>query len=1207
MQFFFFFSPSPTTTATTTTTKPYNYSTLLLTLFITTIIIPYSPTHSYASMQLCSGYGSWLRGGAYGQMQISKYSTSTTSCTTNISPSSTTYSAGQQFTVTITSTSSYGYKAVAINGGTLSSPSTGGKLNGNTCVDWDRRSRSQNFKLTAPTQGGEIRVRALCGTNEASMNVASDIILQPGPDVKPPSTPVSTDPNYAFMQSLGTGLTLFFKKNDTHLDIKLQLDRTGYIGFGVGSGMVPSTAIIGMDPLLNSGYSGVGLYDLVSKTGSNAQIATSVATTSSTLKSYGIVFSSFSAVSGKSTLLFTVALNSITSKFKIYDVAGVDVIYAAGSSGTFGMHSLAGSILKINWATGINTGSSNGGASTVTPPDNSVGTTSSDPNYDYEKVLNAYMKLFYGKNNTHVRIKLTMTTQGWLAFGAGSSMIPATAVIGMDPTAPSNSQYPTVGVYDIISKSGTNNQIMTMKASTLSTMASTYGVVDTSFISTITGGSELKFAINLAIKNPTLTLDNNGQPTINAVYAGGGQNTYGMHAYAGVLQQISFGTAIAGSSLGSGFQVNYLLGAHIVGMIFCWLILSPIGVFMVLFKNSAAGFKLQQIVGHGGWFRYHWVIQSISMIWAYLFTLLGYMYVDDKKSVHWSSNHKLMGLSMLILSIAQPFMGHFRPAKVGKIAKDSDDLTTQSKYWLRLSFEWFHFTLGYTLLILGITTCILGVQELEVISGSGPGAVYSFVGYEDNLGFNSDGTLGAVVVFCTLMICLILIGGGGWNILYSSSGGNNKVLGNHNNDVSNSSGANNNKLVVDINLPTYTRAQVAAHGAVGDCWVIYRSMVYDVTKFLNQHPGGQQKILNLAGQEITTQFEDFGHSMSALGELNQLVIGRLERSTNDEEKPQATTNKNNTKTFLSSTASSTDRKKVQLVKKEKLSHNVWKLTFSTGNKLPFGLPCGKHIVMFAPVHQIKPTASQRKDGQWNGKPDSELQLKEIQRKYTPITLGNSIGSFTLVVKAYHPCTAFSDGGKMSSIFNQLKVPDMIEIGVKPVGSHEYLGNGIFINDVGKQIKASMVNLVAGGSGITPMYQIAQTLLLLQESTNVISRITLIFANSSVQDVFLQQELDNLEKQFPNRFKVWYTVSKLTTTDDGNSSNSSSSSSNRGSVRWKGLVGRISKEMFEEKFNLGSNSNKGDMICLVCGPQSLLDTAQNIWKSCGVDENRIVLY
>mmetsp|Transcript_11754 Transcript_11754/g.16311 ORF Transcript_11754/g.16311 Transcript_11754/m.16311 type:complete len:96 (-) Transcript_11754:117-404(-) len=61
----------------------------------------------------------------------------------------------------------------------------------------------------------------------------------------------------------------------------------------------------------------------------------------------------------------------------------------------------------------------------------------------------------------------------------------------------------------------------------------------------------------------------------------------------------------------------------------------------------------------------------------------------------------------------------------------------------------------------------------------------------------------------------------------------------------------------------YTISEVANHNKRGDCWIIYRRKVYDVTNFLDEHPGGEEVLLDLAGKDATTDFDDVGHSGEA--------------------------------------------------------------------------------------------------------------------------------------------------------------------------------------------------------------------------------------------------------------------------------------------------------------------------------------------------------
>lgn len=54
-----------------------------------------------------------------------------------------------------------------------------------------------------------------------------------------------------------------------------------------------------------------------------------------------------------------------------------------------------------------------------------------------------------------------------------------------------------------------------------------------------------------------------------------------------------------------------------------------------------------------------------------------------------------------------------------------------------------------------------------------------------------------------------------------------------------------------------TLDDVAKHSSESDCWVVVDNVVYDVTKFLNAHPGGKGVLLAYAGKDVTSEFYAF--------------------------------------------------------------------------------------------------------------------------------------------------------------------------------------------------------------------------------------------------------------------------------------------------------------------------------------------------------------
>ncbi|XP_035787617.1 cytochrome b5-like [Anopheles albimanus] len=78
-------------------------------------------------------------------------------------------------------------------------------------------------------------------------------------------------------------------------------------------------------------------------------------------------------------------------------------------------------------------------------------------------------------------------------------------------------------------------------------------------------------------------------------------------------------------------------------------------------------------------------------------------------------------------------------------------------------------------------------------------------------------------------------------------------------------------------LKQYTMAEVeSCDGKAGrQTWLVIRDNVYDVTAYLEEHPGSSDLIVEWAGKDGTKAFEDFGHSSDALRTLRTLQIGVL--------------------------------------------------------------------------------------------------------------------------------------------------------------------------------------------------------------------------------------------------------------------------------------------------------------------------------------------
>jgi len=126
--------------------------------------------------------------------------------------------------------------------------------------------------------------------------------------------------------------------------------------------------------------------------------------------------------------------------------------------------------------------------------------------------------------------------------------------------------------------------------------------------------------------------------------------------------------------------------------------------------------------------------------------------------------------------------------------------------------------------------------------------------------------------------------------------------------------------------------------------------------------------------------------------------------------------------------------KLPLVQKDKLSSNTFRFVF----KLPkpdtiLGLPIGQHISI-----------------------RTEIDGKAVSRSYTPVSNNSDPGELRLVIKIY------SDGELTGKYLQNLQVGDQVEVR-GPKGAMRY-----------RKGMVKEIGMIAGGTGITPMYQVCHS-------------------------------------------------------------------------------------------------------------------------------------
>ncbi|XP_026326367.1 NADH-cytochrome b5 reductase 2-like isoform X2 [Hyposmocoma kahamanoa] len=239
-----------------------------------------------------------------------------------------------------------------------------------------------------------------------------------------------------------------------------------------------------------------------------------------------------------------------------------------------------------------------------------------------------------------------------------------------------------------------------------------------------------------------------------------------------------------------------------------------------------------------------------------------------------------------------------------------------------------------------------------------------------------------------------------------------------------------------------------------------------------------------------------------------------------------------------------------LIEREEISHDTRRFRFGLpSDKHVLGLPVGQHIHLSAKI-------------------DDDLVI----RSYTPVSSDDDNGYVDLVIKVYfknvHP--KFPDGGKMSQHLNNMKLGETIDVR-GPSGRLQYAGKGLFLikkmrKDPPVNVLVKKLNMIAGGTGITPMLQLIRHIC---QDVNDHTEMRLLYANQTEDDILLREELERYQKDHPSQMKLWYTVDRPT---DG----------------WTYSSGFINDTMISEHMFAPGD----DTIVLMCGPPPMINFACN---------------
>ncbi|KAH7314904.1 hypothetical protein KP509_21G026600 [Ceratopteris richardii] len=380
--------------------------------------------------------------------------------------------------------------------------------------------------------------------------------------------------------------------------------------------------------------------------------------------------------------------------------------------------------------------------------------------------------------------------------------------------------------------------------------------------------------------------------------------------------------------------------------------------------------------------------------------------------------------------------------------------------------------------------------------------------------------------------------------------------------------------ILNRSVRQITIAELKRHNTRESPWIVVHNSVYDCTNFLKDHPGGSDSILINAGTDCTEEFDAI-HSLKAKAMLEDFKIGELASfgSISSAESTPENSMHGGSKAFMALNSlfpisevaptvkaiALNPKKKIpcKLISKHKLSHDVRLFRFALPSEDHIlGLPVGKHIFVSATI-----------DG------------KLCMRAYTPTSSDEEVGYFELLIKVYfkdvHP--KFPLGGTMSQYLDSLEIGDAIDV-KGPIGHIQYVGNGDYTVE-GKPGFMKKCAMLAGGTGITPMYQLIRAIL---KNPNDTTEVYLVFANRTEEDIMLRDELDRWASEHDN-FKVWYVIERAINPDT-----------------WSYSTGFINEEIVRDHLPSGSE----DVSAFMCGPPPMIKFAcyPNLEKH-GYDKTR----
>ena len=408
-------------------------------------------------------------------------------------------------------------------------------------------------------------------------------------------------------------------------------------------------------------------------------------------------------------------------------------------------------------------------------------------------------------------------------------------------------------------------------------------------------------------------------------------------------------------------------------------------------------------------------------------------------------------------------------------------------------------------------------------------------------------------------------------------------------------------------------------------------IVYNVTTYARDHPGGAEALLEVAGLDATSAYEDVGHSEDAREIMHPFLVGSID-GAGDESTPAAIqptvqvvrqspgNQASKPKRLLSPTVElsifsvgtaavvyfirHTDLAHPSMVHLSGLKQSGGSFTqgflFASASAVAIAIASFRYLsslldfgVDFSklPAHRAsseRMVSSNHPAGVISPSTYRKFALREKTELSEGIwrfvfdlptstsVLGLPIGQHIAmrgqvgdhtISRSYTPVSNNRDRGRLELL-----------IRIYPDGQ---LGKYLSTVGPGDQVEirgpkgamryrkgmSTHLGMVGGGTGITPLFQLIRAIC---EDKTDDTKISLVFANRSLPDIMLKAKLDYYAKVASDKFKVTYLLDHPPASG------------------WTGLTGYVTKDLLKSKMPAVAPTSK----VLLCGPPGLVNATKN---------------